>query len=130
MRTLAGAARRWAHAHRIFHMDALGLIMSLAGSSGLRIVAAGTARGSCTINANGAVYAICTITYINYNTGTTVTTATMLYAYAITSSSASIFFRTGTTSGHEYSLKLTSSNISVTSSETDTNYNITAIGLA
>lgn len=130
MQTLTGAARRWAHAHRIFHMDALGLIMGLVGSSGLRIVAAGSARGSCTINANGAVYAICTITHVNYEVGTSVTTAAMLYAYAITSSSASIIIQTGRSTGQEYTLQLTSSNISVTASDTNTYYNITAIGLA
>ena len=101
--------------------------MSLAGSSGLRIVAAGTDRGSCTINANGVVYAICTITYINYKDGAAATT---LYAYAITSNIASIFFKSDTMTGRDFSLKLTSSNISVTSSTMDSNYNITAIGLA
>ena len=130
MRTIAGAARRWAYAHRIFHMDALGLIMGLVGSSGLRIVAAGSARGSCTINANGAVYAICTITRAAYNAGTTVTTTAMLYAYAITSSSASIMVQTGASTGYEYLLELTSSNISVTSDDANTYCNITAIGLA
>ena len=101
--------------------------MGLVGSSGLRIVAAGSARGSCTINANGAVYAICTITHVDYEDGAA---ATMLYAYAITSSSASIMVQTGPSSGDEYSLKLTPSNISVTSSDTNTYYNIAAIGLA
>ena len=101
--------------------------MGLMGSSGLRIVAAGSGRGSCTINANGAVYAICTITSIYYESGVT---TTMVYAYAITNSSTSIFFQTSVSKGYDYLLKLTSSNISVTSSDTNLNHNITAIGLA
>ena len=99
--------------------------MGLVGSSGLRIVAAGSTNGSCTINANGAVYAICTITYIHYGEGA----ATTLYAYAITSSSASIYLKMGGLV-KIYSLKLTSSNISVTTADMDTSHNITAIGLA
>lgn len=126
IRNLAGTARRWAHAHRIFHMDALGLIMNIAGSSGLRIVAANSNYGSCTINANGAVYAIGTATRMNYEDGA----ATTLYAFAITSDTAKIFFKTGPSASSTYTLKLTASEISLTSGDPDTSINITVIGLA
>lgn len=125
MRTITGAARRWAHAHRIFHMDALGLIMGLTGSSGLRIVAAGTDIGSCTINANGAAYALGIASYLL--TGTT--GGATLCAFAITKTSATLNVITSPTTLTVYTLTL-GSNITLAGDTSNSSVNVTVIGLA
>lgn len=125
MQTLAGAARRWAHAHRIFHMDALGLIMSLAGSSGLRIVAAGTDIGSCTINANGAAYALGIVTFLSASS----TVSATVCAFAITKTSTTFNALTQQTAITTYTLTL-ESNISLVGGIGSSSVNAIVIGLA
>lgn len=121
IRTLAGAARRWAHAHRIFHMDALGLIMGLTGSSGLRIVAAGTDISSCTINANGATCALGIVTFFS--------ASSTVCAFAITKTSATFNALTQQTIVTTYTLTL-ESNISLVGGSGSSSINAIVIGLA